>query len=449
MAEKEEFTHEEDRELITSLLANFDCLPVLFIGAGLSRRYFDAPDWEHTLRNALQVIGDHGPRYEYLSQKFGGDLVEIGTAIADSVFEWAWSEGKSQFDESLFKSDDKSIFLKNIVASQLIDITPDKKMKIDKKFANELKLFQKIIPHALITTNYDDFLEKIFIGYEAIVGKGVLRYNLNSFGEIFHIHGTVDRPDTMVLVKEDYDVWDEESRYFASKLLTYFVEHPIFIFGYGLGDPNIKTVLSDIGRIVAGNDGLIANVVQVVWSPDEEGGSSQSEHVVSDGDKQYRIRVLNVDSFERIFELLSAQHELKDINPALVRALAARVMKLTRRDIPNGEVQVNYESLEKISADENELPTMLGLTVADDLNKAYPFTLSMAADELGEKNWQQLQNKALKQIEDEKGINIKESDNRYHCDIKTGKNSRTHKYSHEALGLFQKILNGEDYVVNL
>src|SRR5690606_15235624 len=99
---------------------------------------------------------------------------------------------------------------------------------------------------------------------------------LNSFGEIFHIHGMTSDPASLVLTNTDYDNWHKQSRYFAAKLLTYFVEHPVFIFGYGLGDPNVRTLLQDIGRIVADETGLVGNVAQIVWHAELKGGPSQS-----------------------------------------------------------------------------------------------------------------------------------------------------------------------------
>jgi hypothetical protein len=432
-----------DEDIVASLLANFDCQPVLFVGAGLSRRYLDAPDWQGSLRNALDFAQFEASKFDYFTQKHEGDLVKVGTEISDLVFEWAWRD-QSRFDESFYKSEDKSIFLKKVISDQLSQLDQS---NLSKQLKKELSSFSKIRPHAIITTNYDLLLESVFEGYEAIVGKGVLRYNLNSYGEIFHIHGIQTSPQSMVLVEKDYDQWHVESQYFAAKLLTYFVEHPIFIFGYGLGDPNIRTVLSDIGRIVADDDGLISNVVQVVWDENAE-EPSQSEYAINGNGGHYRIRVLQVNDLGRVFELLSGRHELKDVNPAMVRALAARVMKLTRRDIPNGEIEIDFSTLERISNDDNELPKMLGLTMIGDVNKTHPFPLSLAAEKMGLASFNHLV-KVINKIKDETGISLRETDNKYHCSVKTGKTSVSHKWSHAAIDLFSKVLSGEKYELEM
>jgi hypothetical protein len=207
-------------------------------------------------------------------------------------------------------------------------------------------------------------------------------------------------------------------------------------------------LLRDIGRIAADDSGLIANVAQIVWHAELKGGASQSEFVVDDEDdgRQYRLRIFNVTSLSDVYEVLSARHELKHVNPALLRALAARLMKLTRKDIPAGTIEVDYETLEKVAQDDEHLPKMLGLTFADTDNKTHPFTLTQVADELGLPGWNAL-NPIIKQVKEEKGIDLRASDNRYHERIKTGKKSATRKWSREAVELFRTVLSGKPYKV--
>ncbi len=433
---------------LQGILEEFDVQPVLFIGAGLARRYIGAPDWEGALRLALDKTGASAQPYSYFVQKYGDDKVKIGTAIADLVFEYAWGAGKAEFDPMFFEGTDRHIFMKVLIAAHLRKLMPETDADLPIEYADELAAFRSIRPHAIITTNYDSLLELVFKGYEAIVGRGVLRYDLNSFGEIFHIHGITSDPSSLVLTAPDYSNWHKQSRYFAAKLLTYFVEHPVFIFGYSLGDPNVRTLLQDIGRIVADESGLVSNVAQIVWHPELKAGPTQSEVVIDDEEdgRQYRLRVFNVTSLLEVFELLAARHELKQVNPALLRTLAARLMKLTRKDIPVGTVEVDYSTLEKMAHDDELLPKMLGLTLADTNNKTHPFTLGQVADELELKGWNAL-NPVIKKISDEKGVDLRASDNRYHERIKTGKKSATRKWSHEAIDLFRTVMGGKPYEV--
>lgn len=432
--------------VMQGIIEEFEVQPVLFVGAGLARRYIAAPDWEGALRFALSQLGENALDYSYFVQKFGDDKVRIGTAIADLIFEWAWKEGRQKFDPTLFKEPDRHVFMKALIASRLNELTSTRIDKTNSEYSAEFAALRNIRPHAIITTNYDSMLEEIFEGYEPIVGRGVLRYDLNSFGEIFHIHGMAHDPRSLVLTTPDYESWHKQSRYFAAKLLTYFVEHPVFVFGYGLGDPNVRTLLQDIGRVAADESGLISNVAQIVWNPELKTGATQSEFVIDDEDdgRQYRLRVFTVTSLIDVYELLSARHELKQVNPALLRSLAARLMKLTRRDIPGGTVDVDYSTLEKVTQDDELLPRMLGLTFADSDNKTHPFTISQVADELGLKGWNAV-DKIIKRVKVDKSVDLRSSDNCYHERIKTGKKSATRKWSHEAVDLFRTVQAGDPY----
>jgi len=147
-----------------------------------------------------------------------------------------------------------------MIAGHLTEITPKAATDLPDEHAKEFAAIRAIRPHAIITTNYDGLLELLFEGYEPIVGNSVLRYDLNSFGEIFHVHGMASDPGSLTLTAPDYANWYKQSRYFAAKLLTYFAAHPVFIFGYGLGDPNVRTLLQDIGRISADAEGVAVNL---------------------------------------------------------------------------------------------------------------------------------------------------------------------------------------------
>lgn len=212
----------------------------------------------------------------------------------------------------------------------------------------------------------------------------------------------------------------------------------------------MQTVLRDIGRITADESGLIGNVIQIVWHEDSEKIKGPSEFVIAAPDRQYRLRIINVSSLLEILESLAAQHELKHVNPALVRALAARVMKLTRKDIPSGEIEIDFSTLERLAKNEDELPKMLGLTVTDSENKLHPYTLGMVAEELGLGSWQQA-DKLLKKIKEEQDIEFRDTDNRYHCKIKTGRKekSSTRKWSQEAVDLLRAVKDNKPYQIEL
>lgn len=433
---------------IRDLLLEFECQPILFIGSGLSKRYFSAPTWQDLLKIIFSKLPDGNEKYEYTRQKYDNNPISIGTELTDIIFEWAWKEGRSEFPSEYFTSPiKKDCFIKFLACQYLKDITP-KLAEANQDFSTELNALAEIKPHAIITTNYDLFLEEVFEGYEPITGQTILKYNTNSFGEVFHIHGDISQPSTIVLTQEDYDDWIEKKKYVSAKLLTYFAEHPVFIFGYGLGDENIKSIMKDIGELVADETGLIPNVYQVIWHDGQLEKNPPDQAIFSVGGKEYRTKAIHTTDFKWVYKALKSQSALTSINPKLVRALAARMMKLVRHDIPAGSVQVNYDVLERVADEQDHLPTLLGITSVNNANQSHPFTLSQVAARIGLPNWNAA-GKLINKIKEDKNIDLRSSDNKYHCKIRTGNTSSSRKWSHEAIALFKSVNANEEYEITL
>lgn len=444
--EKEDSYQVKTDAAIRDVLHAFECQPILFVGSGISRRYFGAPNWQELLKKMFALLPDGDSQFEYHRQKFDGDLIKIGTALVDLIFEWAWAEGRENFPKDLFStSASKDVFLKCAIAEYFSAITPTVDQMPD-ELKKEIVSFSEIRPHAIITTNYDLFLENIFDGYETITGQTILKYNTNSFGEVFHIHGDVTDPRSIILTSQDYSAWGDKKKYVSAKLLTYFAEHPVFIFGYSLGDPNVKSILCDIGELVSDDEGLIQNVYQVVWHKGKVKDNAPDQAIISLNGREYRVRAIHTSDFKWVFDALKSRSALTSINPKLVRALAARMMKLVRHDIPSGSVEVNYDVLEQVAQDRDHLPTLLGITSISNPNQSHPFTITQITARIGLPNWQAT-NRLITKIKDEKGIDLRSTDNRYHCKIKTGSKSASHKWSHESVDLFKLVSKNMDYEV--
>ncbi len=436
---------------IRDLLLEFECQPILFIGSGISKRYFNAPNWIDLLKEVYSMVPNGDYTFDYLRQKFNDDAIEIGTAISNEIFEWAWKDGKNHFPSEMFSNkSNRDDFLKYLIAEYFRESTPEISEIDNKSLSDELTSFEEIRPHAIITTNYDLFLESVFSGYETITGQTILRYNTNSFGEIFHIHGDISDSRSIVVTGKDYDEWIDKKKYVSAKLLTYFAEHPVFIMGYGLGDPNVKAILRDIGELVADESGLIPNVYQIIWHSGELDKHPSDQAVFEVDGKEFRTKAIHTNDLAWIFQALKSRSAISSINPKLVRALAARTMKLIRQDIPSGNVKVDYDVLERVANNTDELPSLLGITLTDNPNQSHPYTLTQVAGRLGLPGWHAA-GKIINKIKDETGKDIRSTDNCYHCKIKTGNkaSSITRKWSNQAVDLLKKANSGEEYALNL
>ena len=436
--------------LIRDTLDQLQCQPVFFVGSGLSKRYFGAPSWVDLLRVISKRfdLGSHD--FNYLLQKHDSNAIEVGQSLQDVAFEWAWKKGKSEFPKIYFERDvHRSCFLKHLACQEILALMPKKNQIAKLPLSDEIKLFRATNPHAIITTNYDNFLDQVFDGYEPIIGEKVIRYNLNMVGEIFKIHGSTEDPPTIVLTKDDYENYRQKKKYITAKLLTYLAEHPVFIFGYGFGDPNVTEIIEDVGEIIGGEERLIANIFYVQWQKDVSVSEKlREEYVVGSGDRQYRVRAIVADSFDWIYKAIGQEREIGSVNTRVLRAVASRMYKLIRTDIPRKQFEVDYDTLEGVVGSDKELPRLLGLVEADNANLTHPYVITQIGQQLGFPGWHGAR-KLIERIKKDKGINITETDNCYHCAVKAGQKSVIHKYSKEMISLLKKVQAGESYTLRI
>lgn len=203
---KLELYREERTKDIRDCMNEMACQPILFVGSGLSKRYFDSPNWNELLEKLAKDCPLIDKDYAYYKQTID-DLPEIGALFAKHYLDWAWGSGKPQFPDHLFKpTTAKDFYLKHKISEYFGNITPKSLDEIkNAEHKAELESLARIRPHAIITTNYDPFLEIVFPEYARVIGQQIIRNSLISFGEIFKIHGCITDPSSLVVTKEDYN----------------------------------------------------------------------------------------------------------------------------------------------------------------------------------------------------------------------------------------------------
>ncbi len=63
--------------------------------------------------------------------------------------------------------------------------------------------------------------------------------------KVYHVHGSVDVPEGMIVTANDYFSFLNSHTYFSRKLSTILHENTVVILGYSLSDTNLKAILSD------------------------------------------------------------------------------------------------------------------------------------------------------------------------------------------------------------
>lgn len=434
---------------IESCLEGMGVQPILFFGSGMSQRYIDTPTWN----GLLEILANQCPNIDkniaYYQQKHNSPIA-ISSEFAEYIREWAWNEQKL-FPNNLFEPDQPAdIYIKHVVSEIFrgIESSPEAESKLT-LYSNELESLKAVNPYAIITTNYDGLLERLFANYTPVIGQEILRANYASVGEIIKIHGCSSNPESIVLTQKDYDHFSAKKKYLSAKLLTFFAEHPLIIMGYSAQDPNIRAILSDIDEILSANNELIPNIYLVEW---KEGAELTGKHPLErlipiDNDRSVRVKSISANCFKWVFDALGSNDALSSINPKLLRSVLARTYNLVRHDIPTKTIEVDFQTLEHAVSSNSEFAKLYGITNLDNpsaLNATYPYSLTNVASELGYSYWHYA-NELIKQLAEESGENIKISDNKYHIAIKAGNKIQTHKYSQACVDLLKELRDGNPY----
>ena len=439
-------------EDVRACVNRMGCQPILFIGSGLSKRYFDGPNWKELLVKMVENCPTCKKSYEYYAQSVDGKFEKIGTKLATQYKNWAWGACRAEFSSSLFSEDCPSeIYLKHAVCKHVTTITPADLTHItDATKQNEIEKLRAIKPHAIITTNYDQLLEQTFPDYHPIIGNEIYHNDFHAVGEILKIHGCVTKPESLVLTQNDYDEFIRKKKYLSAKLLTYFVEHPLLIIGYSITDRNIRGILSDIDELLSPKGELIQNIYVYDY---QENASSATSHakerlIQLEDRRSIRVKCITSDSVDWVFDSFSSTSVIPKVSPKILRALMSRIYDLVRRDSPREVINIDYDTLSRVANSNSEFNKLLGISTTaagSSLTVDHRYITCQLAEQLGITSNQL--HILLNKVKSEKGFDLKASDNAYHVKIMTGRGPKsfTRKYSDRALDLLRQVLSGVPY----
>ena len=230
--------------------------PIIFIGSGITQRYFrNAPTWEGLLKKLWNVLYEEDlyySKYHELESKYNNQF-EVYTKLATELeqeIDNAFYNKKIEIKGlSLKQAHEKKISpFRQLIANIFLDL----ELKDDVE--SEVEAFCKMLLKArlIITTNYDTFIEDCFkrtnTGIKVNVGNKGLFSKSSDYGELFKIHGSVKEVNTISFTEEDYRENEEKSPIVNAKILSTLTESPIIFLGYSLNDKNIRKLLIDFSK---------------------------------------------------------------------------------------------------------------------------------------------------------------------------------------------------------
>lgn len=198
----------------------------LFTGAGFSKHLSGgtAPAWMELLEECCNELADPAGAKAQLAQAAATYSLEDCAQILEVAF---LREGKD---------------LKERVSALISNVAVN-----DASSAASKQFLTQNPSTKVVTTNYDRLLELALDGTPHVSnfpGKPIARRS--GAVEIFHIHGSIESPSSIVATTSDYFKFINEDGYFSQKTLSLMHESSVIIFGYSLSDPNLKAILSEL-----------------------------------------------------------------------------------------------------------------------------------------------------------------------------------------------------------
>lgn len=318
---------------LSERLKSFVSAPILFVGSGMSRRYLGLPNWEGLLTEAAAKTDKS---YAYYRSNANGDLPTIAQLLVNPINELIWTdEYKGIRDANELHLQKQDSALKILISERMLQLVPT----VDEALQQELELFKNAVIDAVITTNYDTMLEGIFPGYQVYVGQDELLFaDPRGVGEIYKIHGSASNPNSIVLTKEDYEVYSKRNPYLAAKLLTLFAEHPVIFLGYSLSDPNVTQLLESlVSCLKPEHVSKLQDRLIFVHCRDSEKSEITSTVIPIQGTNLPVINI-NVPNFREIFSVLGSLK--RKFSARMLRRLKDHIYELILTNDPNGRLHV-------------------------------------------------------------------------------------------------------------
>lgn len=404
--------------------------PVLFIGPGISQRYINAPN----RRQLLKILAEKCPLikypYGYYSQIKNDDNYLIASEFCNFYAEWAWGERSKYYPERYFETGStKDLFIKHDVSLIYNNLTNSVDF-LTFRYAKEVEHLQKLKPHAIITTNYDDFLSLIFPGYKNIIGYDITNKNRISYGEIIKLHGCCHNVESLILTSEDYVHYEKIRKYISANLQSYFTRHPLFIFGYGVNDRFVKSILLDVKEMNGVNDCFMSNVFLVIYEEECNAHMECEKEIYFGNDVSNGIRVnlIYTSDYSWIFDALSSNTNNISVTPAFIHQLLERTHCFTSTFF----LKKTYP-LHRTKGDAIDLKR-----IGSDIHLKYPYTILDLVSILGVESYHAVNNE-FKNIKKLTGIDIRATNNIYHMLLTTGR-KLSRKYSDETLLLLRESM---------
>jgi hypothetical protein len=253
-----------------------DCA-ALFVGAGIS-------------------AGAGYPAWAKLLHEIGEELGVRSTDVHDLAALAQWSIRKSN-------------------KSRILQVIKDQ-IGVDKPVPEVLQIVARLPIRNIWTTNYDRLIERALeaIGRPVDVVSAASDLALRprpGAVRLFKMHGSVERPNEIVIATDDYELYRLKRGAFLPLLQAHMTSLSLLFLGLSFADPNIKHVLALIRESFHETP---PQHFAIVRPPQREDFDSDAEHQARLAQHQYwaedllryGLHVVEIDSYDEVPKLMHA-----------------------------------------------------------------------------------------------------------------------------------------------
>lgn len=127
--------------------------------------------------------------------------------------------------------------LKMTIAN-LVNAAPSKKV-----LSKYEEYFKELIPNWIVTTNYDSIIEQILHEKAFLINPKDSFIKTQNLIPVYHIHGSITDPESIVITNEDYTQTLRASDYRHARLPFLIKESTVLMVGYSLNDLNVLSAV--------------------------------------------------------------------------------------------------------------------------------------------------------------------------------------------------------------
>ncbi|MCT7861340.1 MAG: SIR2 family protein [Lactobacillus crispatus] len=280
--------------------------PVIFIGSGITQRYFDnAPTWDQLLRKLWQETDqqeNYFSAYHRLSRKYKNNNFAVYTELASQIedkYDDAFYSGFNKLNNlTPEKAHDNQI---SPFRTRISEIFSELKIKDNNNSNKEIQLFKGMLSKArlIVTTNYDNFVEnELNRAINVKIGNKGLFSSTGELGELYKIHGSITDPNSIIITADDYKKLQRTSAIINAKILSKLTESPILFLGYSLTDKNVQLLLKDLADNMPFSVDEAAKRIGVV---EYKRGEMQLKESIVDTDYGVYYTNISTDNFAEIY----------------------------------------------------------------------------------------------------------------------------------------------------